>query len=101
MSRIEIRAEVQRNSVADEVAALVATVRPILAGLLYALKAEVVEAVGTYDDLPLKMLARLYRPGDGDCGLCYEYAVHDAVRNGDAAVRNRVWDALKRCKVPG
>ncbi len=101
MTQIEIRTEVQNNPVADEVSALIAIVRPILAGLLYALKADVVQSVATYDELPLKILTRLYRPGDGDCGICYEYAVHDAVRNGEATIVNRVWDALKMCKVPG
>lgn len=102
MPDIEIRAEIQSNPVADEVSALIAVVRPILAGLLYALKEDAVEsAAATHKTLSLKLLSRLYRPGDGDCGICYEYAVHDAVRTGDATVLNRVWDALKKCKVPG
>lgn len=48
------------------------------------------------------MLARLYKPGDGDCGLCFEYAVHDAMNRRDPLVLERVSDALKsHCKVPG
>lgn len=101
MPEIEIRSEVQQNPVADEVSALIAVVRPILTGLLYGLKLEVVEQVGGYQDIALKLLPRLYRPGDGDCGICYEYAVHDAVRRGEASVTERVHDAIKRCKVPG
>jgi hypothetical protein len=101
MPEIEIRTEIQNNPVAGEVSALIAVVRPILVGLLYALKEDIIRSVGTYDSLPLKLLPRLYRPGDGDCGICYEYAIHDAVRNGDAPVMNRIWDALKFCKVPG
>jgi hypothetical protein len=46
MNEIEIRSEVQKNPVADEVSALIAVVRPILAGLLYALKQDVVREVG-------------------------------------------------------
>jgi len=101
MPEIEIRSEVQNNPVADEVSALIAVVRPILTGLLFALKEEVVQNVATYEKLKLSMLARLYRPGDGDCGICYEYAVHDAVRNAESTVLERVSDALKMCKVPG
>lgn len=47
------------------------------------------------------MLARLYVPGDGDCGICFEYAVHDAMNQGEAHVMERVDDALAICKVPG
>ncbi|MCR3746906.1 hypothetical protein LX88_000844 [Lentzea californiensis] len=47
------------------------------------------------------MLPRLRRPGDGDTGICFEYAVHDAVSRGDAAVAERVGEALDLCKVPG
>lgn len=48
------------------------------------------------------MLARLYRPGDGDCGICFEYAVHDAISNGEPDVLERIDDALTRhCRVQG
>jgi len=49
MPDIEIRTEIQNNPVADEVSALIAVVRPILEGLLYALKVDVVKSVATYD----------------------------------------------------
>jgi len=98
---MDIRTEVQRNPVADEVSALVAVVRPILTGLLWGLKEDVVAEVGTREDVKLKMLPRLRRPGDGDCGICFEYAIHDAMRRGDQAVVERVDAALKLCNVPG
>ena len=40
---IQLRLEFQRNAVADEVSAVTAVVRPILQGLLYALKRDVVD----------------------------------------------------------
>jgi hypothetical protein len=98
---LEIRVESQQNPVADEVAALFAVVRPILEGLLHALKADVVMEVGGVENVKLKMLPRLYRPGDGDCGICFEYAVHDAMRRGDAGVLDRVDTALGLCNIPG
>lgn len=101
MSEITIRSEIQNHAVADEVSALLAVVRPILSGLLYTLKEEVVAEVGSFEDLKLKMLPRLYRPGDGDCGICYEYAVHDAVQRKEPFVLEKIEDSLKRCKVPG
>lgn len=102
MPQISIRTETQLNAVGDEVTALIAVVRPILQGLLYALKLEVVSEVGGYDKVKLLMLPRLYRPGDGDIGICFEYAVHDAVRRGDATVLEKVHDAMRNfCKVKG
>lgn len=47
------------------------------------------------------MLARLYVPGDGDCDICFEYAVHDAMSRGEQHVMERVEQALKLCNVPG
>ncbi len=101
ITSMQIRSEVQLNPVADEVSAITAVVRPILTGILYSLKADVVAEAGGIDGVKLKMLARLRRPGDGDTGICFEYAVHDAVRRGEQAVTERVGDALVICKVPG
>ena len=98
---IQLRLEFQQNPVADEVSAITAVVRPILAGLLYALKADVIAEVGGHEAVKLKMLPRLYRPGDRDCGICFEYAVHDAMNRGEDSVRERLDDALWECNVRG
>ena len=96
---MEIRRQKQLNPVADEVLALTSVVRPILSGVLNALKVDVVKEVGGYEGVKLKMLPRLYRPGDGDVGICFEYAVHEAMNNGDARVVERISDALKLCRI--
>ena len=102
MSQISIRTENQINPVADEVSALVAVVRPILQGLLYALKTDIVEEVGGFSKVKLKILTRLYKAGDGDIGICFEYAVHDAVRRGDPKVLEKIHDGMRKyCKVKG
>lgn len=98
---MRIKQEKQLNPVADDVLALTAVVRPILAGVLFALKRDVVAEVGGYDNVKLKMLPRLYNAGDGDCGICFEYAVHDALTGGDPRVVERIADAAKLCKVQG
>jgi hypothetical protein len=98
---VQIRSEEQLNPVADEVSAITAVVRPILTGVLYSLKADVVAEAGGREGVKLKMLPRLRRQGDGDTGICFEYAVHDAVRHGNQAVVERVGDAIALCKVPG
>ena len=82
----------------NEFAALIAVVRPILTGILNSLKADVVAQWGR-DNVPLKMLGRIRRPGDGDYGICFEYAVHDALNRGDGPVVERVTEALNLCKI--
>jgi hypothetical protein len=99
---MNLQLELQLRPLADEVSALVAVVRPILKGVLYALRQDIVAEAGGYEGVKLKLLSRLYRPGDGDCGICFEYAVHDAVVRREPAVLERVTDVLSRfCKVPG
>ena len=99
--KLSIRLEVQNNPVDNDVPALFAVVRPILVGLLYALKKDIVAEAKSYDKIKLKMLPRYYRRGDGDFGICFEYAVHDALQRQDSLVVERVADAIKLCKVPG
>lgn len=99
---MQLRMEFQLNPVADEVSALTAVVRPILSGTLYSLKRDLVDQAGGYDAITLEMMARIYKPGDGDCGICFEYAVHDALLRGEPRVSERVNDALTRhCKMAG
>ena len=73
---MKLRLQTQVNPISEEVSATIAVVRPILEGLLYGLRADVVAEVGGYRNVKIKMLPRLYRRGDGDIGLCFEYAVH-------------------------
>jgi hypothetical protein len=98
---MRIHQERQLSPVADEVMALTAVVRPILIGVLYALKGNIVAEVGGYSNVKLKMLPRLYKAGDGDCGICFEYAVHDAITRGDGKVLERIADAAKLCRLNG
>ncbi len=96
---LQLRLEFQENAVADEVSAVTAVVRPVLTGVLYALKREVVNEAGGHEGVKLFMLPRLRRPGDGDIGICFEYAVHDALNRADQLVTERVVDGLRRCNL--
>lgn len=99
---INIIAEKQQNPVGDLYSAHIAVVRPILNGLLYSLKKQVVDQFGGYGQVPLFMLPRLRREGDGDIGICFEYAVHEALRQRQPGITERIYDALTRyCRVPG
>lgn len=98
---MRIDRERQLNPVEDEVLALTAVVRPILTGVLYSTKRDVIAEAGGYAGAKLKMLNRLHRAGDGDCGICFEYAVHEAVTTLDGRVVQRIHDAAQLCNVQG
>lgn len=102
MSNISIQREIQINQVADPYSAIIALTRPILQGLLYSLKQDVIKEIGGYQNLKLKMLPRFRRSSDGDVGICFEYAIHEAIRQKNPMILERVNDALSRhCSVPG
>lgn len=93
---------IQINEVNSEYEALFSVIHPILTGLVYSLKHDVVDDVGGYNKITLELFTRLYEPGDGDCGICFEYAVHDAIVNSNPEVLNRIDTALsKYCKIKG
>lgn len=99
---MQLRLQFQRNPVADEVSAITAVVRPILEGVLRSLSDEALADAGGRDGILLRQLARIRRQGDGDCGICFEYAVHDALKRGESSVVERIEDALVgHCGVPG
>lgn len=99
---MEIRKEVQQNPVAGEVPAITAVVRPILAALLYSLKSEIVRDYGGHNRILLRQLARNKSDHDGESGVCFEYAVHDAIIHRDPMVMDRLETALTNfCKIKG
>lgn len=92
----------QTNEVNSEYEALFSVIHPILTGLALSLKQSVVNEIGGYKSMSLGLFTRLYEPGDGDCGICFEYAVHEAIVNKNPDVLNRIDSALsKYCKIKG
>lgn len=90
----------QNNPVNSEIEALFAVSIPILRGILYSLNRDIVTEVGGYEKISLKLLSRLYREGDGDCGICFEYAVHDAIINSNPMILDRIETVLSKfCKI--
>lgn len=77
-------------------------VRPILNGVLFSLKGARVARFGGIEKITLEDLAREYREGHGDCGICFEYAVHDAVRTRDALLYPIISEVLETyCNIKG
>ncbi|MFD9472136.1 hypothetical protein [Streptomyces goshikiensis] len=96
---LRIRAEKQNNPVADEVSALIAVTRPIIAGVYHSISQDMLSAIGPRENIQLKVLGKIRSKGDGDTGIAFEYAVHDAVATGVPVVVERVADALGRCRI--
>lgn len=77
-------------------------IHPILTGLVLSLKKDIVEQIGGYDKISLEVFTRLYVPDDGDCGVCFEYAVHDAIVKNNPYILDRIETALSKfCKIKG
>lgn len=100
MSTMEIREERQLNPIADPVSALVAVTRPIIVGLLHSIGEEYLEPHGGRAGMRLADLGRVRRANDGDLGVAFEYAIHDALLRNEVSVQERVVEALKKVKIP-
>jgi hypothetical protein len=94
---VEIREERQASPVEEPVSALIAVTRPIITGLVQSLSAEIVGAWASRDLIPLHYVGRLWKKGDGDMGIAFEYAIHEAVQRRHPVVLERITDALKLC----
>lgn len=93
--------EKQVNPIGSEVLARISIIRPILTSLLIGIKQDVLTELGGIENVKLKMLPRAYRPGAGDIGFCFEWAIHDAIRRQEPTVLERLEDAARKCRLPG
>ncbi len=69
----------QQEEVSDAVMAKFAMVAPVLEATLYSVAMDRVERLGGYPAWTLQDLAREFREGFGDAGICFELAVHEAI----------------------
>jgi len=99
---MKLAIETQVDVVTDETRARVAMVRPILRAVLFSLNGERVARLAGHDKIRLDDLAREYREGSGDCGICFEYAVHEAIERRDALLHPRVSEVIDHfCGIQG
>src|ERR1700733_4560812 len=91
---MKLQKEREVAPISDAARARIALALPVLKGVLFALQKERVERLGGHDKITLADLGREFRGGDGDCGICFEYAVHDAIRAKDATVHSLVSNVL-------
>lgn len=98
---MKLISQMQTSPIQSEVLARIALMRPLLTSLLTGIKADVMAELGGINNVKLKMLPRAYRPGAGDIGFCFEWAIHDAIKRKDPMVLERLADAAKRCRLSG
>ena len=91
---MKLQKELQKSEVSDTARARIALALPVLKGILFALQRDRVARLGGYEKITLADLAREYREGDGDCGICFEYAVHDSLTSKDSRVHSIVSNVL-------
>lgn len=92
---MKLSVQKQVGALTDATRARFAMVRPILVATLYSLNRDRVARLGGFEKITLQDLAREYREGAGDCGICFEYAIHDAIRRQDAQIHSLVSTVLE------
>jgi len=79
----------------DPVGSKFAMVAPVLDAMLFSLRGDRVDRLGGMDRVTLADLAREVREGNGDVGICFEYAVHEAIANHDVLIHPLASDVLE------
>jgi hypothetical protein len=92
---MKLQTENQQAPVSDAARSRIALALPVLKGMLFALQKQRVERLGGYEKITLSDLGREYREGSGDCGICFEYAVHDALLAKDPNIYPRLSEVLE------
>lgn len=92
---MRLQTELQIGPVTDALRARIALGLPVLKGILFALKKDRAERFGGYEKVTVWDLAREYREGDRDYGICFEYAVHDAIRTQHPAIHPLISEVLE------
>jgi hypothetical protein len=92
----------QVGHVEDPVRAKLAMVVPILKATLHSLSRDRIARLGGVEKVTLRDLAREFREGHGDAGICFEYAVHEAIATGNPLIHTLVSEVLEDlCKIKG
>jgi hypothetical protein len=92
--------EVQTNYVTEPIRARFAMIIPILRGMLFSTKRDIVEQAGGYEKITLEMFCRVYIEHPGDYGICFEYALHNSVKTRQPSIYNKVSYVLDQfCKI--
>ena len=97
---MKILKSTQRAEIADPVRSKFAMVVPVVEAILFSLARDRIERLGGVERITLHDLAREFREGHGDAGICFEYAVHEAIANENPLIHPLASEVLERfCKI--
>lgn len=82
--------EVQTGYVTEPIRARFAMVIPILRGMLFSTKRDIVEQAGGHEKITFEMFCRIYIEHSGDYGICFEYALHNSIRARAPSIYSKV-----------
>jgi hypothetical protein len=92
----------QLSPVQDPVRAKLAIVVPVLKATLSSLARDRITRLGGLEKVTLHDLAREFREGNGDAGICFEYAVHEAIAAEHSLIHPLISEVLEDlCKIHG
>ena len=83
---MKYKLQIQQDQIAEATRARYAMLIPILTGMLLSTKQTIVAQAGGYENITLEMFTRVYIEHPGDHGICFEYAVHEGIRNRDKKI---------------
>lgn len=92
--------EIQTSLISEPIRARYAMAIPILYGMLYSTKRNIIEQCGGYNKITFETFCRIYIEHSGDYGICFEYAVHDSIRARQPSIYDKVSYVLDQfCKI--
>lgn len=92
----------QLAPVEDPVRSKMSMAAPVLKATLFSLARDRIDRLGGLEKITLHDLARECRAGHGDAGICFEYAVHEAIATDSPLVRSLASEILERfCEIRG
>jgi hypothetical protein len=92
--------EVQTGYVTEPIRARFAMIIPILRGMLFSTKRNIVEQAGGHEKITFEMFCRIYIENPGDYGICFEYALHNSIRGRDSSIYDKISYVLDTfCKI--
>jgi hypothetical protein len=99
---VRILIGLQEAEIADAVRAKFSLVVPVLEATLYSLARDRIERLGGLNSITLHDIAREFREGFGDAGICFEYAVHSAIAENNPLIAPLASEVLNDfCRIVG
>jgi hypothetical protein len=94
--------QVQKDAIREAVRARYAMVIPIIRGMLDSANRHMVEELGGPDKITFEEFTRIYVESPGDYGICFEYAVHQSIKDRDPALHPLISEVLEdHCGIKG